>query len=285
MNHRPFVAPLLVGVLLAASSASAAEPTKQECIAANESAQDLRRAGKLREARASLAVCTAASCPGPVREDCAQRLTEIEAVMPTVVFAAKDSAGHDLSTVRVTKDGEPLLDKLDGSAIVVDPGEHRFSFEAEGMRNTERTLIVREGDRARRVQVVLQSTIAPRMGEAAPRTSDGSSQRSLGLALGASGAAAVVVGAIFSFAAKSTYDSAIQNECRGNAATCTQQGVQDGHAAAGQATVATVLFGGGGALLAGGALLYFTARRPTTGFLVSPTVASTGGGLSLRGQF
>ena len=46
-----FAISILAVILLGTSSALAAEPTKDECIAANESAQDLRQAGKLREAR------------------------------------------------------------------------------------------------------------------------------------------------------------------------------------------------------------------------------------------
>ena len=136
MRSRLVLLPVAFGLWLSASPAVAADPTKQECVAANESAQDLQRTGKLREARASLAVCTAASCPGAVREDCGQRLKEVEAALPRLVFAAKDALGHDLGAVRVTIDGEPLLDKLDGSSTTVDPGEHHFTFEAEGFRKS-----------------------------------------------------------------------------------------------------------------------------------------------------
>src|ERR1700682_5135359 len=102
MKTRLSVIAILCALTFATSSALAAKPTKKECAAANEAAQDLRSAGRLRDARASLAVCTAASCPGPIREDCAQRLKDVEAAIPTVVFVAKDAAGNDLGAVRVT---------------------------------------------------------------------------------------------------------------------------------------------------------------------------------------
>ena len=56
MSHwsRPILVAL--GVVLVPCPARAAEPTKVECIAANDAAQDLRRAGKLREAREKLVV-------------------------------------------------------------------------------------------------------------------------------------------------------------------------------------------------------------------------------------
>jgi hypothetical protein len=272
MNRRLLWHATLSGVLFATSSAGAAKPTKQECAAANESAQDLRRAGKLREARAHLAVCTAASCPGPIREDCAQRLKEVEAAIPTVVLAASDSAGNDLSAVRVTMDGDVLLDKLGGAAIAVDPGEHRFVFESEGLRKAENVVLVREGDVDRQVRVVLkaanaslgtESAIAPPAAEsatpstpeaAAASSGDGSTRRALGISLVAAGAAAGVVGVIFAWVAKSTYDRARQNECGGDSNHCTPQGTIDGQSVHGHAIVSTVASVGGVVLLAGGAV-------------------------------
>jgi hypothetical protein len=286
----PFaVLPLLPAwcVLLAGGSAAAAEPTKQECVAANESAQDLRHAGKLREARARLAVCTAATCPSAVREDCGQRLKEVEAAQPTVVFAAKDNEGHDLSAVKVTMDGGPLLDKLDGSATVVDPGEHHFAFEADGFRVTENMLVIREGDVDRSVKIVLQSLTAPAAADqATPSSSDGSTWRSIGLALGASGAAGLVVGGIFSLVGKFGYDHA-KSECIGGdpAKGCGPQAQQDRQTANGQETVATIASVGGGVLLAAGAVLFFTAPKAAASVTVGATVANGGGGLSLRGRW
>ena len=85
MNHWSHPLLCALGVVLVPWSARAVEPTKLECIAANDAAQDLRRTGKLREAREKLALCVSTACPGPVREDCAQRLTEVDGVMPSIV--------------------------------------------------------------------------------------------------------------------------------------------------------------------------------------------------------
>jgi hypothetical protein len=288
---------ILLGVLLAAPPAMAAKPTKKECAAANESAQDLRTAGRLREARASLAVCTAASCPGAIREDCAQRLKEIEAAIPSVVFVVRDSAGKDLSDVHVIMDGAPLLEKLDGAAVTIDPGEHHFRFESEGLRSAETSVIVREGDSNRQVRVILKSTSAPESTEApsaaaAPTKTqsqesaplvDPSTRRSLGLSLGAAGAAGLVLGGVFGLLSKATYDHGHQ-EC-GNVKMCSSPaGVRDVQSAFSQATVSTVAFVGGGALLAGGALLYFTAPK-SDDVAVSATVSSGGGALSVSGRW
>jgi hypothetical protein len=286
VKHRLLFSAALLGGLLAASSAAGADPTKRECAAANETAQDLRRAGKLREARASLAVCTAGSCPGAIREDCAQRLKEVEAATPTLVFEAKDAAGHDLSVVHVTMDGQPLLEKLDGTAIAVDPGEHTFVFEAAALKRTEDTVVVREGDTNRRLRIVLELVNAPTTKEQTPSAPfmDPGTQRALGFSIAAAGGAGIAMGVIFGLLAKSTYDHASQSECMG-ASNCTPQGVQDGQAAHSQATVSTIAFIGGGALLAGGMLLYFTAPSSTSGVAVAANVTNGGGGLALSGRW
>jgi hypothetical protein len=141
--------------------ADAAEPTKEQCVASNEKAQDLRRTGKLLDARAQLAVCVSGSCPGPVREDCAQRLADIDAAIPAIVFEVKDPTGNDLAAVRVIMDGRPLVDRLDGTALALDPGEHKFVFRSEGHKRTERTFVLRERDKARREKIVLEVETTP----------------------------------------------------------------------------------------------------------------------------
>jgi hypothetical protein len=160
MRSLPARALVVVAVTLASNTlsprAAADEPSKQQCVAANESAQTLRDAGKLRDARAQLLVCVNAACPGPVRDDCTDRLNQLDKALPTIVFAAKDSGGADVTSVRVTSDGAPVADKLSGSAVAVDPGQHVFAFEAGGYVRTEMSVLVREGDKGRRVSVVLQ---------------------------------------------------------------------------------------------------------------------------------
>jgi hypothetical protein len=279
--------------------------TKEQCISANESAQDLRRAGHMREARTQLMMCVADTCPGPVREDCATRISEIDAATPSVIFEVRDESDKDLSAVRVTMDGHPLLDKLDGTATRLDTGPHKFEFTADGFRTETRDLVLREGDKNRRERIVLVApTAAPPSTEApaAPQETapapappgaeahpagggDGSTQRMIGLTLGGVGGVGVVVGAIFGIVAKSTFDHAHNSEC-GPAAnysdsrTCSPQGASDVQSAYGQATVSTVAFIAGAALLAGGASLYLTAPRGAPA--VATSVGVGPGGISLR---
>jgi hypothetical protein len=274
---------LVIAVQLAPGAARAAEPapTKQECVSANESAQDLRRAAQLREARNKLALCVSAACPGPVREDCAARLSEVDAAMPSLVFVAKDRAGNDLSGVIVTMDGLPFADNLDGTAVQVDPGEHRFVFEGEGLPATEKIVVVHEGDKSRHINVVLGGT--PPAEEAQQQKEQFFSpgrRRTMGLVLGGAGALGLVIGTVMGIVAKSTYDHAWSG-CNGDPRTCTAQGVHDGQTAHNQAAVSTVSFVLGVLLLGGGFALYLTAPK-APGVALGAGVGSDGAGFRVK---
>ena len=295
-SGRARIAVLLGSAVLSFPAASAAaEPTKDQCIDANETAQSLRKVEKLREAEERLRVCVAAACPGPVRDDCAQRLTEVRAATPTIVFVVKDDADQDLSAVRVTMDGALLVDKLDGTAIALDPGEHHFAFDAEGRTRVERTLLVQEGEKDRHERIVLAAlSVAPPApgSEGAPVAvgpsagSEGRTQRIAGIAVGSAGAVGVVLGSVFGIIAKSTYDHALTTECNRNPSACDpkQNGPADGRTASGQATVSTVAFVAGGLLIGGGALLYFTAPRGPA-VIVAPTAGVGAAGLAATGTW
>ncbi len=157
---------LAAAAVAVARSAVATEPapTKAECIAASESGQDLRHAGKLNDARTQFAVCVAASCPGPIRDDCAQRLNEIGKATPSVVFEVKDATGNDVPGVAITMDGQSVAGV--GTAIELDPGEHTFSFEVAGLPKIEKRLVIAEGVKQRREVVIMDPALKRRR----PRT-------------------------------------------------------------------------------------------------------------------
>jgi hypothetical protein len=311
---------VVVLALLAVGSTvvpAVAQPTKLACIAANESAQDLRRAGRLRAARAKLVECVAAACPGPLREDCAARLSEVDAAMPTLVLEARDEGGRDVATVRVTMDGQPFAARLDGAAVPTDPGEHTFTFEADGHPRATKVIVVREGDKGRHERVTLSGgegvPAAPAksapgaagasnpIGAAGASSESGATpherplvdggvtasppgqaQRVIGLALGGAGVAGLALGGVFGLVSKSTYDNALSSQCANRDPTrCSPAGQDDGRTAHQQATVSTVGFIAGGALLAAGVVVYLAAPRVA----VAPMVGSNGGGVAVGGAW
>lgn len=146
------------GVTIAALLAlprSASADVREQCVAASEKAQQLRMAGKLSDARDQLAICNRTECPKLVAQDCAQWMSEVLAVLPSVVPAAKDERGRDLVDVKVSIDGKIVTASLDGKPIAVDPGVHAFAFEASGARRVEEKIVVRQGEKNRIVGVTL----------------------------------------------------------------------------------------------------------------------------------
>ncbi len=132
-------------------------PDKMSCIAADTDGQSLRLAGKLLQARKRLAVCGAASCPTLVRDDCLERIADLEVAQPTVVFTATNGDGRALTAVRVTVDGVVVANLLDGRPLPVDPGEHLFGFDALGRITAEMRLTLHEGEKRVRHAVVLHT--------------------------------------------------------------------------------------------------------------------------------
>jgi hypothetical protein len=146
-----------VSLLLVPKSARAGESDASSdrvlCADSYRNAQVQRKNGALKRARESLLVCVSDRCPAVLQPDCTRWLTEVEAALPSVSFAAKDADGKDVTAVRVSIDGQPLTDTLDGKAISIDPGSHTVRFEHAGEVPIEQAIVIREGEKARVVNV------------------------------------------------------------------------------------------------------------------------------------
>lgn len=277
--------------LLFSHVAFADDLTKQQCADADSKAQSLRADGKLSATRDQLQICSNPACPGIVRDDCAQRIDEVNRVQPTVVFTAKSGAGRDLVSVKVTMDGQPLTDKLDGHPLSVDPGDHTFVFETPGEAPVTQHFVLAESEKNRRETITIgkppatpltdaPSTNEPKVDNGNPNA--GKTQRILGLGIAGVGVAGVAVGAVFGLLASSSWSSA-QSDCP-SSTTCKQPQAGDERSSAlTKATVSTVGFVAGGVLVAGGAVLFFTAPKSHKEITVG--IAPTLGGAVLRGTF
>lgn len=159
-------------VLLLAGHTHAAEKDADVCADLSEKGQLLKIKGKLREARETFLECVKDKCPPLVRKDCGQFLVDLEISMPTIVVAAREPSGGDLTDVRVIVDGELLTARLEGKALPMDPGVHKFRFEAKGRVAVDQTIVVHEGERNRVIGVTLVSdevtTPKPRVEQGAP---------------------------------------------------------------------------------------------------------------------
>lgn len=186
---------VLIGCLLALGllptmdvSAQDKQPTSQ-CIAAHVEAQRLQKSAKLREARAALVRCSDPACPSVLVQECTELFSKLDGAVPSLVFVARDPEGKDIADARVLDGGTLILERLDGKAIEVDPGEHVFRIERAGLPPVERKLVVREGDKLRRVEVQL--------GGATTSPAGGPTERDVTPAFWVVGAAGVVGLALF----------------------------------------------------------------------------------------
>lgn len=125
----------------------------QRCAAAFEEAQVSRKAGKLIQARESLVTCSQETCPTFIQSDCVKWLDEVRASIPTLMIVAQDAEGHDITDVAVSIEGSKVAESLGGTSIEANPGELQLSLE-HGGTTLEKTLVLREGERNRRVEVV-----------------------------------------------------------------------------------------------------------------------------------
>jgi hypothetical protein len=134
---------------------------KTACFDAAENAQQQRAEGKLRDARISLHVCARDVCPAVVKNDCTQWLTEVEASLPTIVLRATGPRGQDITDVKVSLDGQALVDKIDGLPIEVDPGPHVLTSVHPGSKPTRQELTFYTNQRNRTVSLVLEDAAPP----------------------------------------------------------------------------------------------------------------------------
>jgi hypothetical protein len=279
---------LLGAATLHPTFALAAEPSTAECLLAHDEATELRAKHELRAARAHLQSCAADSCPAGLRTTCAAEASQLNAAIPTVILDAVDAAGNDVSHVRVTMDGEPLIDRIDGSAAAVEPGSHKFVFEVEGRPPEEKTLVMVEGEKNKRVRI----EIAP---PPPPPSHDGETLRALGLAFGGTAVVAAAIGTGFGLSARSNLSKS-RSDCADSSstATCANEplAASEQQTANTQATIATGAFIGAGVFLAAGAILFLNGLRlhPQTqsasaGVTVATDLGPSGGSILLRGSF
>jgi hypothetical protein len=160
IEHRTWMAALAVALVLIAGPAEGKTRKKKAaranaaCVAAYRDADLLAGDGQLQAARAKLQMCARPSC-GAVQRRCAGRLLRVEADLPTIVPVATDDAGRSVVETSVTIDGKPLLSRIDGRSLTVDPGVHEFVFETAGTPPATTKVVVPQGRRNLPIAAVL----------------------------------------------------------------------------------------------------------------------------------
>jgi len=287
---------LAAALVLVEGLAQAADPTTADCLGASDASLKLGNQHKLRAERAQLLVCAATSCPADIRKECVSRVDEVNAQVPTIIFAAKDPSGADLSAVEVTMDGEVLTERLEGTALSIDPGEHTFTFETAGQLPVATKYLIQQAQKDRRELVTFGTpTTAPTPSTLQPNgpqppyspppmaeTGHGlGTQRILGIVAGSIGVVGLGLGAVFGVMAISQKNDA-QSACPNNPCLTTD-GVTKWNTAGSTGNVSTIGFIVGGVALAGGAVLWFTA--PHSGGGASTQVGVGPGRLQVKGTW
>jgi hypothetical protein len=275
---------------LGLASGAARADEKSECASAAEDAQALRQHGKLRAAHDRLLVCAQASCPAVVRTDCTGWLRETDAALPTVVVHALDQRGMDVVGVRVFVDGVLLADGLRGTALAVDPGPHRFVYQASGSGEVASAeVLVAQGEKGRNLSVRFAVALEPDGSRSAatvgppPPGEGGSHAPVAAYVVGAAGLAALGVFASFDAVGYSDYQG-LHNGC-GQTHDCAPSDVD---AVRTKLIVAGISLGTGVAALAAATWLFLdrpgaTARAGVTG--LDLRVSPEGGFVGIGGRF
>jgi hypothetical protein len=257
---------------LSASAGPALAIDKAACVSAAQEGQELRDAKKLGEAREKLLLCAQNACPEVIRNDCTGWLGDVESRRSSLVFSAKDGAGNDLSDVRVSAGEKLIVEKLDGSAVFLDPGEYTLVFEAGG-KQTEKKVIVAEGQKARAIDIVI--------GEAEKKPTDPPGEAEAGvyvppIVLVSIGAAGLVAFAALQGIAQGEYAD-LEDGC-GATRSCTDDDV------AGTRTkfvASGVMLGVGGAAVATAVILWIVDATSAP----SKTAPTAFGGVSSEAAF
>ena len=133
-------------------SAQAQGISKADCATLHGDAQVLRKKGTLLKAHEALASCARAECPAAIQKDCVLWASELDATIPTVVFRVHGDEG-DIIDVEVTVDGVPLLTRLEGKSVPLDPGAHVFKFTVKDKPPIEKNVLLTEGEKGRAIEV------------------------------------------------------------------------------------------------------------------------------------
>lgn len=242
----------LLGLVLAlatTSSSAARADERDECAAAYEQSQRAERKAELVSALDSAERCARTTCPGLLRDECAQWVTTIRSKQPHLVVRVIGADGCPRENARIEVSGGS---KVEADDIVVDPGPHTIKvFDPASSRSKTQKISFAPGER-RDIDVDF----------GAPGAVCGGAEKSstitpVTLGLGASGAGLFVVGVtlgIIGAAKRGGLD-----DCRPNCSQDRLDGV-DAFFIAGD-----VVGGLGLALLGAAAITHFLGvGRPTT---------------------
>ena len=124
-------------------------PELLACASDYEAAQVAAKSGKLTSAARLATSCARDACPMYARTECLKLVEEYTAQIPSIIVVARDGEGCDTTNARVSVDGTLRLEKVDGRALEVDPGEHVVRVEAVGAPPEEQRIVAVQSEKDR----------------------------------------------------------------------------------------------------------------------------------------
>lgn len=278
--------------------ASAAPPTKEECIDAHSKAQDLQQSSQLAEAKRLFLVCAQASCPALVQSDCAKYGEELGRTVPSVSFSARDAKGADLFDTQVFVDDKLVASRLDeGKAYDIDPGKHTVKFVRAGVDPVVVTVVATVGEKGRNISATFGGGSAqpsPDAHQTAPQQNASTSMSSTTtypttkkgsrpvypLIIAGVGAAAGVTGLILGVVGLGKVPDNCDKSTNKCAAPPGDKSFDDAKSGMGLANVGLGL-GIGGAVVAIGGLVWYLVSSPKETSTTSAVLAPSPNGFTL----
>lgn len=187
MTNMPSIRPTLLGFVCAfttslAGVASAQEATpaapatpaasstpEPSCAESYEQAQRDQRDGKYLSAAAAALSCAQLRCNQAIVRECTRLYDQLEASTPTLAVSALTHDGRALIDVKVEMDGQPLLERITGKLVPVDPGPHAFVFTHAEFGRVEVSRFAQPGEKGGRVEATFPDP-NPKPAEPVPST-------------------------------------------------------------------------------------------------------------------
>lgn len=202
-----------------------------------------------------------------------------------MVLSATDATGAARTDVKVTVDGASFALSLDGGAVPMNPGTHKFRFAFADGKVVEKDVVVAQGQKDQAI-----SGAQERAAIVAPGTSGGTTERggasgfpwrTAGWVTAGVGSAGLVAGIVFGLIVGSDKTSANCNPKN----QCLPGPLSDART---MATAADIAFVAGGVLAAGGLATVIWGPKEKEGLArvrVAPAVGQRGAGVVAGGSF
>lgn len=265
--------------------------SKDECLEAHGRGQDLRDAGHLTNARQTFLTCAQSSCPALIQADCARFSEDLDRLVPTVSFAARDPSGVDIPDTTVYVDDQLVTARLDdGKSYDLDPGKHAIRFVHEG-RETTVTVVVNQGEKGRSVVASFTGPLDAGRATAALSPDTPQAKRPAGpLIIAGLGAGALIAGAVLVTAGMKEVPSNCSIGSKQCVAPPGDPSIDQANRGVALANLGFGIGGGGALVLIGSTVWYFLQpTRPKVdeerAARVAPWIGDRSGGVSVGGGF